>query len=193
MDEHRTTSNRRRAAVMAGALLAAGVLTACGSGSGGSASSAGASVSGSPSSSAPSSPAPGSPSASASPAPSASASQPTPQPTTPGIAVGEPDPTAVKIPATGYRLQSPTSITVFFEAGICDKYGLKVEEDTPPILKVRVVITQTAPRGQACPQVIKEQSVTATLTKPVKSGAVVDLATGQQLSPNVTEPAGGPR
>ncbi|MEV4555864.1 hypothetical protein AB0K51_02565 [Kitasatospora sp. NPDC049285] len=184
---------RRLAAALAGAALAAGLLTACG-GSGPSAASSGA-----PSGTAASPSASGSPSAPASSAPSTPSASPTPQPsgspaqpTSPGIAVGEPTPTPVKIPATGYRLESPTRLTVFFFAGVCDKYGLKVEEDTPPVLKVRVVITETAPRGQACPQIIKGQQVTATLSKPVTSGGVVDLATGEQLPP-ATDAVGGPR
>ncbi|MFC5642471.1 MULTISPECIES: hypothetical protein [Kitasatospora] len=148
------------------------------------------SASASPSASPSGSPSGAAPSASASPTPSATAGSG--QPTTPGIAVGEPTPTPVKIPATGYRLESPTTLTVYFYGGVCDKYGLRVEEDTPPVVKVRVVITQTAPRGQACPAIVKGQQVTATLSKPMTGGAVIDLATGEQLPP-ATEAAGGPR
>jgi len=187
------TGRRRRAAVLAGLMLAAGALTACGLGGSGASAGASTGVGEVPSASAvPSGSAGSSPGPSASPtaAPSASA---TAEPTSPGIAPGEPAPTPVKIPATGYRLDSPTTITVFFAAGICDKYGLKVEEDTPPVLKVRVVITQTAPRGQVCPALVTTQEVHATLSHPKTSGPVIDLATGEQLSPNVTVPAGGPR
>ncbi|MFD7733496.1 hypothetical protein ACFV6F_24315 [Kitasatospora phosalacinea] len=185
---------RRAAAALAGAALAAGLLTACGS-SGGPASgptavTAPGSPVGSPSAAASpsaSAPAESSPSAAASPQPSA------PQSTTPGIAVGERPPTAVKIPATGYRQDGPTRLTVFFTAGICDKYGVRVEEDAPPVVKLRVVITQTAEPGKACPQVVKEQEAAVTLSEPMSGGGVVDTATGEQVPPQAGVAGGDPR
>ncbi|GLW57219.1 hypothetical protein [Kitasatospora phosalacinea] len=196
----KTPRARRAAAALAGAALAAGLLTACGSSGGAAAGpSSGAAVSpvpgspvvspsaaASPSASA-SAPAESSPSAAASPQPSA------PQSTTPGIAVGERPPTAVKIPATGYRQDGPTRLTVFFTAGICDKYGVRVEEDAPPVVRLRVVITQTAEPGKACPQVVKEQEVGVTLSEPMTGGGVVDTATGEQVPPQAGVAGGDPR
>ncbi|RAJ43576.1 hypothetical protein K353_01832 [Kitasatospora sp. SolWspMP-SS2h] len=187
---------RRAAAALFGAALAAGLLTACG-GSGSPAAtapvSATATASSSASPSASSDPgsasasAPASPSASASPQPSAA------QPTTPGIAVGERPPTAVKIPATGYRQDGPTQLTVFFTAGICDRYGVRVEEAAPPVVKLRVVVTQTAEPGKACPQLVKEQQATVTLPGPMTGGGVVDTATGEQVPVQSGVAGGDPR
>ncbi|MFE1318539.1 hypothetical protein [Kitasatospora phosalacinea] len=190
----KTPRARRAAAALAGAALAAGLLTACGS-SGGPAAGPTAvtapgspvvspSATGSPSASAP---AESSPSAAASPQPSA------PQSTTPGIAVGERPPTAVKIPATGYRQDGPTRLTVFFTAGVCDQYGVRVEEDAPPVVKLRVVITRTAEPGKACPMVMKEQEATVTLSEPMTGGGVVDTATGEQVPPQAGVAGGDPR
>ncbi|MFJ1752494.1 hypothetical protein [Kitasatospora sp. NPDC088134] len=196
----KATTVRRAATGLAAAALAAGLLTACSSsGPSGAAATVSAGASGSPSADA-------SPSASASAsAPAASSptagtgTQPTdapttPGPTTPGIAVGERPPTAVKIPATGYRQDSPTQLTVFFTAGVCDKYGVKVEEDNPPVVRLRVVVTQTAEPGKACPMVIKGQEAVVKLSKPMTTGgAVVDTATEQQLPPQNGVTGGDPR
>ncbi|GLW72988.1 hypothetical protein Kpho02_52870 [Kitasatospora phosalacinea] len=188
---------RRAAAALAGAALAAGLLTACGSSGAPATATAPATASPVPGSPVPSPTADPSPAASApaSPDPTAAASpQPSAaQPTTPGIAVGEHPPTAVKIPATGYRQDGPTRLTVFFTAGVCDKYGVRVEEDNPPVVRLRVVITQTAEPGKACPMVMKEQQATVTLSKPMTGGAVVDTATDQQVPPQSGVAGGDPR
>lgn len=188
----------RRAAALVSAALLAGVLTACGSSgpAAGPAASAGASVSPSASPS-PSASATASASASAGASDGAGATA-SPQPsaaqsTTPGIAVGERPPTAVKIPVSGYRQDSPTQLTVFFLAGVCDKYGVKVEEDAPPVVKLRVVITQTAEPGKACPQLIKQQEAKVALSKPMTGGAVVDTATGEQVPVQTGISGGDPR
>ncbi|MFJ5232402.1 hypothetical protein ACIQBJ_21215 [Kitasatospora sp. NPDC088391] len=193
----KATTVRRAATGLAAAALAAGLLTACG-GSGPSTTSASASASGSPSAaaspsaSAPTAPAASSPTAGTGTAPSAAPT--TTGPTTPGIAVGERPPTAVKIPATGYRQDSPTQLTVFFVAGVCDRYGVKVEEDNPPLVRLRVVVTQTAEPGKACPMVMKEQEATVKLSKPMTTGgAVVDTATEQQVPPQNGVTGGDPR
>ncbi|MGW4805455.1 hypothetical protein [Kitasatospora sp. NPDC004272] len=190
----RTTRARRAAAALAGAALAGALLTACGSSGAPTAAtgSPGATASpapvGSPSASpSPTAPAPTSPAPSASPQPSAA------QPTTPGIAVGEHPPTAVKIPASGYRQDGPNRLTVFFTAGVCDKYGVRVEEDTPPVVRLRVVITQTAEPGKACPQLVKEQQASVTLSEPMSGGGVVDTATGEQLPVRSGVAGGDPR
>ncbi|WP_354639779.1 hypothetical protein [Kitasatospora camelliae] len=197
--DHRTAAvsvrtGRRRLAALAGLVLAAGALTACAGGSGepsaGSTPVPSATAAGQPSAG---SAAPASPSAGASSEPT----KPEPRPSTtaaepnPGIAVGEKDPSAVKLPATGYRLDG-TKLTVSFYGGVCDTYGLKVEEDTPPIVKVRVVVTHTRPKDQVCTTEAKLQTVEASIAKPMTGGAVVDTATGQQIPPQ-EQPLGGPR
>ncbi|MFJ5924070.1 hypothetical protein ACIQF6_15885 [Kitasatospora sp. NPDC092948] len=189
---------RRTALALAAASLAAGLLTACGS-SGSTSPAAPSPTVGTDAPPAPGTAAPDSPSATPSPAASTGTGAGAgpgaqPSPTSPGIAVGEHPPTAVKIPVTGYRQDSPTQLTVFYLAGVCDKYGVRLEEDTPPTVKLRIVVTRTAEPGQACPQVIKEQQATVTLTRPMNSGGVVDTATGDQVPPqSAGAGVGGPR
>ncbi|MFD8599469.1 hypothetical protein ACFV1L_31150 [Kitasatospora sp. NPDC059646] len=191
---------RRSAMALAAASLAAGLLTACGS-SGSTAPAGPGSPSPSPTaaasdaSPAPGSAAPGSPTATAGASTPAGNGTPTAgEPTSPGIAVGEHPPTAVKIPVTGYRQDSPTQLTVFYVAGVCDKYGVRLEEDNPPAVKLRIVVTRTAEPGKACPQVMKEQEATVTLPHPMNGGGVVDTATGEQVPPRSDGVgAGGPR
>ncbi|KIQ61841.1 hypothetical protein TR51_21520 [Kitasatospora griseola] len=191
---------RRTALALAAVSLAGGLLTACGSSTPTAAGSPGSS---SPSAASDATPgpgtaAPGSPTATPSGgADTGAQSSPTPgtgQPTSPGIAVGEHPPTAVRIPVTGYRQDSPTQLTVFYVAGVCDKYGVRLEEDAPPTVKLRIVITRTATPGQACPQLMKEQQATVTLPRPMNGGGVVDTATGDQV-PVQTDGVGvgGPR
>ncbi|MDR3031806.1 MAG: hypothetical protein LBV78_01600 [Kitasatospora sp.] len=191
---------RRAAAALAGAALAAGLLTACGSSGSPATATASASPSASPSASASpdpgtgAHPSPGTGGTASASAPAEASPQPSAgQPTTPGIAVGERPPTAVKIPATGYRQDSPTQLTVFFTAGICDKYGVRLEEGAPPVVKLRLVVTKTAEPGKACPQLIKEQEATVTLPAPMTGGGVVDTATGQQLPVQSGIAGGDPR
>ncbi|MEU3494936.1 hypothetical protein ABZ747_15750 [Kitasatospora cineracea] len=191
---------RRAAAALAGAALAAGLLTACGSSGSPATATASASPSASPSASASpdpgtgAHPSPGTGGTASASAPAEASPQPSAgQPTTPGIAVGERPPTAVKIPATGYRQDNPTQLTVFFTAGICDKYGVRLEEDAPPVVKLRLVVTKTAEPGKACPQLIKEQEATVTLPTPMSGGGVVDTATGQQLPVQSGIAGGDPR
>ncbi|WP_149038284.1 hypothetical protein [Kitasatospora sp. MBT63] len=193
-------ARRRGATALAALLLGAGALTACGSAGSTTASdssSAGAASSGA------ASPGGTSPSAAASPPASASAPVSTPpadptaepsaaSPTGPGIAVGEHDPTAPKYPALGYRIDGASTLVVSFYGGTCDKYGLKAEEATPGVIRVRVVIAQPAPKGQACAALVKVNEVSATLAQPFHGEAVLDLATGEQVQPG-GQPAGGPR
>jgi hypothetical protein len=120
----------------------------------------------------------------ASPAPS------NPAPTNPGIASGEPAP--VKRPATGYQLQGDRHLSVFFFAGVCDKYGLKTNESKAGQVDVQVVITQAAPKGQMCPALVKKQAVSADLQQPLAGRKVLDLGSGQVL-PLDSDPNGGPQ
>ncbi|MDH6129352.1 hypothetical protein [Kitasatospora sp. GP82] len=174
---------RRRATALAGLMLAIGAVAACGPK--GSTSASDTAV-GTPASPSPTTAA----SSAAAPAPSAS---PTPAPSTspsgPGIAVGEPAP--VKLPALAYQAQDD-QLTVWFYSGVCDKYGLKADESKQGEVDVRVVVTQTAPRGQECPALAKRNSVTAKLSQPLAGRKVVDIATGQTLSMD-PPPIGGPQ
>ncbi|MFJ1702217.1 hypothetical protein [Kitasatospora sp. NPDC088346] len=192
----RAARRRRAAAALAGLMLSVGALAACAEG-GPTASSPGpASGSAAPGSTGPTASASPSPSDSASAAPSTdprpSTAPPSASaaPTIPGIAVGEPDPTAPRFPVTGYRVDGGTKLVVSFYGGVCDRYGLKAEEATPGVIRVRVVITEPAPKGQACAALAKPTDVSAQLDKPYHGEAVLDLATGEQVQP-VGEP--GPR
>ncbi|MEV4616388.1 hypothetical protein AB0K43_27905 [Kitasatospora sp. NPDC049258] len=193
-------AHRRGAVALAAVLLGAGALAACGqtgSTTASDSSSAGAASSGaaSPGSAGPSTSAspPASGSAPASTPPADPSAQPSAaNPSHPGIAVGEPDPTAPKYPALGYRVDGGSTLVVSFYGGTCDKYGLKAEEATPGVIRVRVVIAQPAPRGQACAALVKVNEVSAKLAQPFHGEAVLDVATGEQVQPG-GEPAGGPR
>ncbi|WP_405013696.1 hypothetical protein [Kitasatospora sp. NBC_01539] len=187
-------TRRRRTAGPAGLVIAALALAGCGSAAGtgaapgtGVPSSAAGTVSPVPSAS-PSDPAatpvPSSPVPTASPQPG--------QPTGPGIAVGEPAPTAASLPATGYALKDGTHLTVVFQAGVCEKYGLRADEQAPGLVRVRVVVTQPAPRGTACTAVVETQSVGAQLASPLGDRKVVDMASGTTLTVRGDVP-GGPR
>ncbi|WP_371496654.1 hypothetical protein OG871_11780 [Kitasatospora sp. NBC_00374] len=192
----RAAHRRRAAAALAGLMLAVGALAACAEGAPTASSPGSPSGSASPASTGPTAPA--SPSASASAAPSTDPRPSTAPPSAPasppgpGIAVGEPDPTAPRFPATGYRVDGGTKLVVTFYGGICDRYGLKAEEATPGVIRVRVVVTEPAPKGQACAALAKPTEVSAQLDKPFHGEAVLDLATGEQVQPN-GDPAGGPR
>ncbi|WP_104815751.1 hypothetical protein [Kitasatospora sp. MMS16-BH015] len=194
MDENTAVTpiaRKRRLAALAGLLLA-GALTACGSNTG---TSTGASASlttpaASPSPSASSSlSAPVSSTPPNTPVNSAPATTPSAQPTHPGIASGEPAP--VKLPALGYQT-SGTTLTVYFYGGTCQKYGLKVDESQPNQVGVQVTVTEAASPGRVCSQLVKKNSVTAQLSRPLGSRTVVDRASGEQLGLDA-EPAGGPQ
>ncbi|WP_329487321.1 hypothetical protein OG618_11865 [Kitasatospora sp. NBC_01246] len=211
---------RRRAAALAGLLLAAAALAGCGDGDG---KAAADSATGSASPSASATPSPGSPApTTASTAPSApdsppatpptdpTASTPDPRPTGPapgtgpgqtptpvptppreGIAVGEPDPNGRPAhPAITYRVDG-TKLTVWFYGGICEKYALKADESKPGRVDVRVTVAAPMPAGQACAELAKRQTVTADLKQPLMGRAVTDLATGQPV-PLESDPHVGP-
>ncbi|MFF0293683.1 hypothetical protein ACFYST_09925 [Kitasatospora sp. NPDC004614] len=182
---------RRTVLALAAASLAAGLLTACGSSGTPAIATGSGPTAATDATPGPGTAAPDSPSATPS---AGTGSSPQSSPTSPGIAVGEHPPTAVKIPVTGYRQDSPTQLTVFYTAGVCDKYGVRLEEDAPPTVKLRIVVTKTAEPGKACPQLMKEQEATVTLPRPMNGGGVVDTATGDQVPPQTGGVgAGGPR
>ncbi|MFF0391574.1 hypothetical protein ACFYS8_23250 [Kitasatospora sp. NPDC004615] len=182
---------RRTVLALAAASLAAGLLTACGSSGTPAIATGSGPAAATDATPGPGTAAPDSPSATPS---AGTGSSPQSSPTSPGIAVGEHPPTAVKIPVTGYRQDSPTQLTVFYTAGVCDKYGVRLEEDAPPTVKLRIVVTKTAEPGKACPQLMKEQEATVTLPRPMNGGGVVDTATGDQVPPQTGGVgAGGPR
>ncbi|MFB7663433.1 hypothetical protein ACFC1R_05700 [Kitasatospora sp. NPDC056138] len=180
---------RRRATVLAGLVLAVGAVAGCGSATS-SGTAAGAPTSPSPTTASPSGAAPtptASPTAPATPDPSASG--PGTSPSGPGIAVGEPAP--VKLPALAYQVQD-AQLSVWFYGGVCDTYGLKADESKQGEVDVRVVITETAPRGRECPALVKRNSVTAKLKQPLAGRKVVDISTGQTLAMD-PPPIGGPQ
>ncbi|MEV0531480.1 hypothetical protein [Kitasatospora sp. NPDC050463] len=211
----------RRAAALAGLLLAAAALAGCGDGDGKSAAdsasgsaqpttsataSPGASTSAT-SSAAPTDPATASPPVSTPPAdPAASspdprptgpapgtgpAQTPTPAPTPPGIAVGEPAPNGQPVHPAITYRVDASKLTVWFYGGICEKYALKVDESKPGRVDVRVAVAAPMPAGQACAELAKRQTVTAELKQPLMGRAVTDLATGQPV-PLESDPHVGP-
>ncbi len=198
----------RRATALAGMLLAFGAVAGCGSGGTGAADGVSATLppaatvpSASPSPSAtPAQPPSASPSPSAtsvpSPAPpggagttpgSGPAGTPTPAagpdgpaPTGPGIAPGEPAPVPGGLQSMSYRTDG-NRLTVWFYGGICEKYGLKVDESRAGQVGIRFVATSTMAPGQACAAVAMKQSVTAELAKPLMGRAVLDTARGTEV------------
>ncbi|MFD9595942.1 hypothetical protein ACFWA9_24795 [Kitasatospora sp. NPDC059973] len=212
---------RRRAAALAGLLLAAAALAGCGDGDG---KAAADSATGSASPSASATPSPGSPApTTATTAPSApdsppaatpptdpTASTPDPRPTGPapgtgpgqtptpvptppreGIAVGEPDPNGRPAHPAITYRVDGSKLTVWFYGGICEKYALKADESKPGRVDVRVTVAAPMPAGQACAELAKRQTVTADLKQPLMGRAVTDLATGQPV-PLESDPHVGP-
>ncbi|MGW6913997.1 hypothetical protein ACWGB8_09275 [Kitasatospora sp. NPDC054939] len=206
MPRRTARTHGRRAAVLAGLLLAAAALAGCGDGGKGGSESATSPASGtataapagspsaspSPSAAAPSVPAdptattPGPRPAS----PTAPATEPTPAQTrpSPGIAVGEPAPVGRQ--AVAYR-EDGKRLTIRFYGGICEKYGLKADESKPGRVDIRVVVTEPLAPGQSCAAVAKLQTVSTELKQPLMGRAVTDLGTGQ-LVPLATDPYVGP-
>ncbi|MEY9937883.1 hypothetical protein [Streptacidiphilus sp. MAP5-3] len=154
---------RPRVRVALAVVAAAGAvgLTACASGAGTSSVTAGSSVSASPSVN------PGGPVRTLSPSPSA--------------------PRAQVVPATGYSAAG-NDLTVYFDAGTCDKYGANADQSQPGKVLVRIVITQRAPATQMCPLVITPQHVTVDLGRPLDGRRVVDASDSKALAQVSTMP-----
>ncbi|MEZ0066608.1 hypothetical protein ABIA32_002620 [Streptacidiphilus sp. MAP12-20] len=117
---------------------------------------------------------PGGPILSPSPGPSSST---TPQPGSPSA--GQ---TPRGFPASGYSAAG-TVLTVYFTAGVCDKYGVTADQSQPGKVLVTVVVTQHPPTGQMCPLVITPQHASVDLGRPLDGREVVDTATGKALPP----------
>ncbi|MBF9071075.1 hypothetical protein [Streptacidiphilus fuscans] len=97
-------------------------------------------------------------------------------PTAPGSSGGS----AQVVPATGYSA-SGNDLTVYFDAGTCDKYGATADQSHPGEVLVRIVITQRAPAGQMCPLVITPQHATVDLGRPLDGRRVVDGSDSKAL------------
>ncbi|WP_371482080.1 hypothetical protein [Kitasatospora sp. NBC_00315] len=200
----RRPRGRRAAVAVAGLALALGAVAGCGSGGAPGADGATAQPSAVAGSTAPtaspspaaSDPAAGgptaSPSASSAPSPGTGATtEPGPGgPSRPGIAPGEPAPVPGGRQTISYQL-SGNRLTVWFYGGVCEKYGLKVDESKPGQVGIRIVVTTPAPAGQACPAIAKRQSVTGDLAKPLMGRTVVDTDRGAEV-PLESEYHGGP-
>ncbi|MEV7180752.1 hypothetical protein [Kitasatospora sp. NPDC093679] len=183
-------ARRRRAAVLAaGVALVVGGVSACGSQT---STGAGGAPSAAPTASASASGAPASPSPSPSPSGAGSSAPQPGQPTQPGIAVGEPTPTAAVLPAISYTLEGGTHLTVYFYGGVCEQYGLKADEQAPGLVRVRVMVEKPAPRGKECPALAKKESVSAELAQPLGDRKVIDMTSGTGLTMTGDVP-GGPR
>jgi hypothetical protein len=177
------THRRSRSRVIGAlAVLAAGAagLTACAS----STTTAGSVVSGSPSgvSSSPSGGVtPGGPILSPSPSPSSPGGS--------GVSGGSGKPTAPRpahgIPITGYSTQGDV-LTVYFFAGVCEKYGVTADQSQSDQVRVTVVVTSHAPTGQMCPMVISQQHASVDLGRPLDSRKVVDTTDAHTVAPQKT-------
>ncbi|WP_042431076.1 hypothetical protein [Streptacidiphilus anmyonensis] len=173
MHTHRRSRSRVLGALAVLVAAAAG-LTACGSST-----TAGSAttpvVSGSPSG-ASGSPSgtinPGGPIQSASPSPSAPGTGAKPSPPKP----------AHGIPISGYNTQGSV-LTVYFFAGVCEKYGVTADQSQAGEVRATIVVTQHAPTGQMCPQVVSEQHASVNLGSPLGNRKVVDTSTGLAVAP----------
>lgn len=186
----------RRATGLAALVLAAAALAGCASGAPAGSDTAGAPATASGGAASPAASATGAPSAPgstaatpptdpAAPTPEPRPASPTPAPSasagTPpgnGIAVGEPAPVAHQ--ALTYRTDGGR-LVVWFYGGVCEKYGLKVDESNPGRVDIRVTVVQKAPEGQACITIAKRQTVSAQLQQPLLGRTVTDLATGRPV------------
>ncbi|MDH6134800.1 hypothetical protein P3T37_004209 [Kitasatospora sp. MAA4] len=197
---------RRRRALAAGALLLAVAATVSGCNSGKTTAAAGSSSPAASASAAPSAgsaaPSPSTPAGTATApgsAPGGSTAPTGPAPTRPAKPITPTVPpvgggSAPDLPShlkPNNYLSSGTQLTVFFFGGVCDKYGLKADESKAGQVGVSIVITEKAPAGQACPALVKQQGVQATLAHPLDGRAVVDLDTGANV-PLESVPNGGP-
>ncbi|BFV59714.1 hypothetical protein KCMC57_up48180 [Kitasatospora sp. CMC57] len=183
-----TPPRLRRAVGAAALLLALGTATACGSGvtSTASTSSPAPSASASGPSASPSTPDPR-PSS-----PPKQSAEPTPAETPPGIAAGEPDPSG-KLPANSYRVDG-LRLSVTFYGGICEKYGLKLDESKPGTVLAKVVVTEPRKAGTECAALAKQQEVSADLKAPLGGRTVFDQSTNQELPRSQgPDPVGGPQ
>ena len=197
----------RRAAALAGIVLAVGAAAGCGGspapGSDGAATARPSAEAGTASPAASPSPA----ATAAEPGPAGSPTSPTatsvPRPGTgattapapdgtgrPGIATGEPAPVPGGRQTISYQV-SGNRLTVWFYGGICEKYGLKVDEGTAGRVGVRIVVTTPVPPGQACAAIAQRQSVTAELAKPLMGRTVLDTDRGAEV-PLESDYHGGP-
>lgn len=187
-----TPPRLRRAVGAATLLLALGAATACGSGTAGTSSTSPGSPSAAPSSSASSpaaSPSNPDPRPSSPPKPSA---EPTPAETRPGIAVGEPDPSG-KLVGSSYRVDG-LRLSVTFYGGICEKYGLKLDESKPGTVVAKVVVTEPQKAGTDCVALAKQQEVSADLKAQLGGRTVFDQVTSRELPRSQgPDPVGGPQ
>ncbi|WP_157597227.1 hypothetical protein [Streptacidiphilus rugosus] len=107
---------------------------------------------------------------------------PTPTPGAPGTTTpGAPTtghPTG--IPAGAYSTAG-TVLTVYFEAGVCDRYGVTANQSQAGKVLITVVITQRHPNGQMCPMAITPHHASVDLGSPLDGRQVVDTATGRAL------------
>ncbi|MFC8449142.1 hypothetical protein [Kitasatospora sp. NPDC057223] len=183
----------RRLAVLAGMLLTLAAVAGCASGGTSAVGGAPAKMAppaALPSTSQPAAPATTPPQSPAASAPPAAGSKPatSPAPKGPGIAPGEPAPVPGGPQTISYRADG-NRLTVWFSAGICEKYGLKADESRAGQVGVRIVVTTPIPPGQVCAAVAEKQSATVDLAKPLAGRTVLDTAGGTEV-PLETAPSG---
>ena len=99
-----------------------------------------------------------------------------------GSSAGAPAKPAHSLPISGYSTQGNV-LTVYFYAGVCDKYGVTADQSQSGEVRVAVVVTQHAPTGQMCPMVISAQHASVDLGRPLDGRKVVDAGTNQAVQP----------
>ncbi len=115
-----------------------------------------------------------------------SASSPGSSPGSPTAPVSVPGQQALK--GNGYT-SNGDELTVYFFAGICEKYGLQANQSTPGQVQVTVVVTQHQKAGMPCPMLVRQQQVSTDLGSPLDGRSVVDASTGRAL-PQLDAPSG---
>ncbi|RAG85361.1 hypothetical protein DN069_11925 [Streptacidiphilus pinicola] len=102
--------------------------------------------------------------------------------TGPGSGSGTPAKPAHGLPISGYSTKGNV-LTVYFYAGVCDKYGVTADQSQPGEVRVAVVVTQHAPTGQMCPMVISSQHAGVDLGRPLDGRKVIDASNDQPVQP----------
>jgi hypothetical protein len=92
------------------------------------------------------------------------------------------------IPATGYSTVG-TVLTVYYTAGVCDKYGVTADQSQPGRVLVQIVVTRHAPTGQMCPMIVSQQHSSVDLGRPLDGRQVMDAGNGKVLPQEHTIPS----
>ncbi|MFD0572921.1 hypothetical protein ACFQ0T_31415 [Kitasatospora gansuensis] len=85
-------------------------------------------------------------------------------------------------------------LSVTFYGGICEKYGLKLDESKPGTVLAKVVVTEPQKAGMECAALAKQQEVSADLKSQLGGRTVFDQNTKQEIPRSQgPDPVGGPQ